>query len=142
MQKRAWGEPNEMPQGIPADRAHRYARRIAVAMYHGNREEAHSIIDEAFDPAAGPLPLAEADRLAMSLAETGLSLRTVNTLERINICTVADLLGRTPEQLLATANFGVASLKECFEMLARLGFSQQKEPRHGRTRTQPPEPAA
>jgi DNA-directed RNA polymerase subunit alpha len=44
-----------------------------------------------------------AERLEMSTAEIGLSVRTTNCLEERGIFTVRDLLNSTPEQLLSIA---------------------------------------
>ena len=46
------------------------------------------------------------ERLEMSTAEIGLSVRTTNCLEERGIFTVRDLLNSTPDQLLSIANFG------------------------------------
>ena len=68
------------------------------------------------------------DRLQMSTAEIGLSVRTTNCLEERGIFTVKDLLNCTPKDLLAISNFGQKTLEEVYASLESVGFY-----RHGRT---------
>src|SRR4029453_8713182 len=63
-----------------------------------------------------------AERLEMSTAEIGLSVRTTNCLEERGIFTVRDLLNSTPEQLLSIANFGEKTLEEVYKALEKFGF--------------------
>ena len=53
-----------------------------------------------------------AEKLEMSTAEIGLSVRTTNCLEERGIFTVNDLLHCTREDLLAISNFGEKTLEE------------------------------
>lgn len=62
------------------------------------------------------------DKLALGIAELGLSVRTTNCLELHSIYTVEDLLGRRPEELLAIDNFGERTLTEVYASLAKIGF--------------------
>jgi len=62
------------------------------------------------------------ERLEMSTAEIGLSVRTTNCLEERGIFTVRDLLNSTPEQLLSIANFGEKTLEEVYLALEKIGF--------------------
>lgn len=62
------------------------------------------------------------ERLEMSTAEIGLSVRTTNCLEERGIFTVRDLLHSTPEQLLSIANFGEKTLEEVYLALEKIGF--------------------
>src|SRR4030095_16469901 len=64
------------------------------------------------------------ERLEMSTAEIGLSVRTTNCLEERGIFTVRDLLNSTPEQLLCIANFGEKTLDEVYKSLEKIGFSR------------------
>jgi DNA-directed RNA polymerase subunit alpha len=63
-----------------------------------------------------------ADRLQMSTAEIGLSVRTTNCLEERGIFTVAELLNSTREDLLAISNFGEKTLEEVYKALEGVGF--------------------
>lgn len=63
-----------------------------------------------------------AERLELSIAEMGLSVRTTNCLEETGILTVRDLLHATPRRLLAISNFGDKTLEEVYDALAVLGF--------------------
>ena len=75
-----------------------------------------------------PLPAVEMqqhtleDRLHMSTAEIGLSVRTTNCLEERGIFTVQDLLNSTREDLLKISNFGEKTLEEVFQALESVGF--------------------
>ena len=75
-----------------------------------------------------PLSVAEEEsrslheRLEMSTAEIGLSVRTTNCLEERGIFTVQDLLNCTREDLLSISNFGEKTLEEVFLSLEGIGF--------------------
>ena len=68
-----------------------------------------------------------ADKLEMSTAEIGLSVRTTNCLEEKGIFTVEDLLRSTRDDLLSISNFGEKTLEEVFKALESIGF-QRREP--------------
>jgi DNA-directed RNA polymerase subunit alpha len=63
-----------------------------------------------------------ADKLEMSTAEIGLSVRTTNCLEERGIFTVSDLLNCTREDLLGISNFGEKTLEEVYKALEGIGF--------------------
>jgi len=65
------------------------------------------------------------ERLEMSTAEIGLSVRTTNCLEERGIFTVRDLLNSSREDLLSISNFGEKTLEEVFSSLAEIGFTRQ-----------------
>ena len=65
------------------------------------------------------------ERLGMSTAEIGLSVRTTNCLEERGIFTVRDLLNCTPADLLDISNFGEKTLEEVYDALAKIGFERQ-----------------
>jgi DNA-directed RNA polymerase subunit alpha len=61
-------------------------------------------------------------RLQMSTAEIGLSVRTTNCLEERGIFTVQDLLNCTRADLLSISNFGEKTLEEVYRALENVGF--------------------
>ena len=63
-----------------------------------------------------------ADKLEMSTAEIGLSVRTTNCLEERGIFTVNDLLHCTRDDLLSISNFGEKTLEEVYKALEGIGF--------------------
>jgi len=63
-----------------------------------------------------------ADKLDMSTAEIGLSVRTTNCLEERGIFTVNDLLHCTRDDLLGISNFGEKTLEEVYKGLESIGF--------------------
>ena len=63
-----------------------------------------------------------AEKLEMSTAEIGLSVRTTNCLEERGIFTVDDLLHCTREDLLGISNFGEKTLEEVYRALEGVGF--------------------
>jgi DNA-directed RNA polymerase subunit alpha len=65
-------------------------------------------------------------RLEMSTAEMGLSVRTTNCLEEKGIFTVRDLLNSTPADLLSIANFGEKTLDEVYRALEAIGFQRRQ----------------
>jgi DNA-directed RNA polymerase subunit alpha len=65
------------------------------------------------------------NRLDMSTAEIGLSVRTTNCLEERGIFTVNDLLHCTREDLLSISNFGEKTLEEVYKALEGVGFYRQ-----------------
>jgi len=64
------------------------------------------------------------ERLEMSTAEIGLSVRTTNCLEERGIFTVHDLLQCTREDLLSISNFGEKTLDEVYKALEGIGFAR------------------
>ena len=69
-----------------------------------------------------------ADKLEMSTAEIGLTVRTTNCLEDRGIFTVNDLLHCTREDLLGISNFGEKTLEEVYKALEGVGFSRGGQP--------------
>ena len=62
------------------------------------------------------------ERLEMSTAEIGLTVRTTNCLEERGIFTVEHLLHSTREDLLSISNFGEKTLEEVYSALEEIGF--------------------
>ena len=62
------------------------------------------------------------ERLGMSTAEIGLSVRTTNCLEERGIFSVEDLLQCTRDDLLSISNFGEKTLEEVYGALENVGF--------------------
>ena len=69
-----------------------------------------------------------AEKLEMSTAEIGLSVRTTNCLEEKGIFTVHDLLHCTRADLLSISNFGEKTLEEVFKALDKIGFFRASRP--------------
>ncbi len=82
------------------------------------------------------IPLSRADeesrilqqRLEMSTAEIGLTVRTTNCLEERGIFTVRDLLNCTRADLLSISNFGEKTLEEVYASLEKIDFRRQHCP--------------
>jgi DNA-directed RNA polymerase subunit alpha len=66
------------------------------------------------------------ERLELSTAEIGLSVRTTNCLEERGVFTVHDLLNCTRDDLLGISNFGEKTLDEVYQALASIGFDRTK----------------
>jgi len=64
------------------------------------------------------------ERLEMSTAEIGLTVRTTNCLEERGIFTVRDLLNCSREDLLSISNFGEKTLEEVYKSLESIGFAR------------------
>ena len=67
----------------------------------------------------------QAERLEMSTAEIGLTVRTTNCLEERGIFTVRDLLNCKPKDLLEISNFGEKTLEEVYSALETVGFYRE-----------------
>lgn len=65
------------------------------------------------------------EKLALGVAELGLSVRTTNCLEENGIHTVGALLQTHAETLLSFDNFGEKTLEEVFKSLERIGFKRR-----------------
>lgn len=65
------------------------------------------------------------ERLELSTAEIGLTVRTTNCLEEKGIFTVRDLLNSTPDELLGISNFGEKTLEEVYLALEKIGYRRQ-----------------
>lgn len=82
------------------------------------------------------IPLSAADeaskdqheKLELSTAEIGLTVRTTNCLEERGIFTVRDLLNTTRENLLSISNFGEKTLEEVYKALEDVGFYRPDKP--------------
>ena len=61
--------------------------------------------------------------LEMSIDELELSVRSYNCLKRAGINTVAELINRTPEDMMKVRNLGRKSLEEVINKLAMMGLS-------------------
>ena len=72
------------------------------------------------------------ERLQMSTAEIGLSVRTTNCLEERGIFTVHDLLNCTRDDLLSISNFGEKTLEEVYKALENVGFYRQAAVSHAK----------
>jgi DNA-directed RNA polymerase subunit alpha len=66
-----------------------------------------------------------AEKLDMSTAEIGLTVRTTNCLEERGIFTVSDLLHCTRDDLLSISNFGEKTLEEVYKALESIGFHRK-----------------
>ncbi|MDD3588718.1 MAG: DNA-directed RNA polymerase subunit alpha C-terminal domain-containing protein [Thermoguttaceae bacterium] len=66
------------------------------------------------------------EKLQMSMAEVGLSVRTTNCLDEQGISTVGDLLKCKRSDLLNIPNFGEKTLEEVFGALEKLGFLRKE----------------
>ena len=66
------------------------------------------------------------ERLELSTAEIGLTVRTTNCLEERGIFTVRDLLNSSREDLLSISNFGEKTLEEVYAALEDFGFRRQQ----------------
>ena len=62
-------------------------------------------------------------KLAMTIDELDLSVRSFNCLKRANINTVADLISKTGEDMMKVRNMGRKSLEEVQNKLAAMGLS-------------------
>lgn len=62
------------------------------------------------------------EKLELSTAEIGLTVRTTNCLEERGIFTVRDLLNTTRDNLLSISNFGEKTLEEVYKALEDVGF--------------------
>ena len=62
------------------------------------------------------------EKLDLSTAEIGLTVRTTNCLEDRGIFTVRELLNTTRVELLSIANFGEKTLDEVYRALEEIGF--------------------
>lgn len=62
------------------------------------------------------------EKLELSTAEIGLTVRTTNCLEEKGIFTVRDLLNTTRNDLLSISNFGEKTLEEVYQALENIGF--------------------
>ena len=64
------------------------------------------------------------EKLDLSTAEIGLTVRTTNCLEERGIFTVNDLLHTTRAELLSISNFGEKTLEEVYRALEEIGFQR------------------
>lgn len=65
--------------------------------------------------------------LSRSVADLNLSVRARKCMARLGITTLGELCQRTPDELLATKNFGVTSLNEIRQQLAEHGLKLRND---------------
>jgi len=63
------------------------------------------------------------EKLKLPVSELELSVRSANCLREANIKTLADLVGRSEQEMLAYRNFGKKSLNETITLLKSMGLS-------------------
>jgi len=86
-------------------------------------------IEDEDEDSEQPVEIADQDRevlmerLAKSVDEMELSVRSYNCLKNANIRTIGDLVQRTESEMLKTKNFGRKSLNEIKEILTNMGLS-------------------
>lgn len=69
----------------------------------------------------------EQAQLSRPVADLNLSVRARKCMARLGITTVGELIQRTPDELLATKNFGVTSLNEIRQQLTELSLKLRND---------------
>jgi DNA-directed RNA polymerase subunit alpha len=85
-------------------------------------------------PGVPSTPIITADRspqeqaqLARSVSDLNLSVRARKCMARLGISSLSELVQRTPDELLATKNFGVTSLNEIRQQLGEFGLKLRND---------------
>lgn len=65
--------------------------------------------------------------MSRSVSELNLSVRARKCMARLGITTLGELVQRTPDELLATKNFGVTSLNEIRQQLVEVGIKLRND---------------
>ncbi len=96
---------------------------------HGLRIGQNVNVGRSFEPAWQPANLSPQEQAVVSkpVAELNLSVRARKCMSRLNITTVGELLNRTPDELLASRNFGVTSLNEVRAKLSELNLKLRND---------------
>ncbi len=71
----------------------------------------------------------EADQLSLAIEELDISSRTTNTLKKLGIETIGELVQKTEEELKEAKSIGRKALKEIKEALAKIGLSLAPSPK-------------
>jgi len=89
-----------------------------------DREDATVSFEDEYYDEMGVGMSDRADETVMNtpISELDLSLRSRKCMERLGIATIGQLISHTPEELLASRNFGRTSLSEISEKLAKYGL--------------------
>ena len=120
------------PTALPVEVIGPALARVEVAFCHGNREEAHAAIDQAFDSHE------ETDvTLDSPIGDLGLPIRYTNSLESAGIATIRDLTEWSIQQLHAIRNCGTATTNMIQVALEKHGWSLQNNLADGYTALQP-----
>ena len=69
----------------------------------------------------------EQQLLGTSVSDLNLSVRSRKCMARLGIVSVAELVTRTPDELLSAKNFGVTSLNEIRSKLSELGLKLRND---------------
>ncbi len=83
-----------------------------------------AIEDKKPDSFVPPSDMSPEQRAAVeqTISDLQLSVRSRKCMSRLNITTVAELITKTPDELLGSKNFGVTSLNEIRGKLAEVGL--------------------
>jgi DNA-directed RNA polymerase subunit alpha len=65
--------------------------------------------------------------LAKPVSDLNLSVRARKCMARLGITTLGELVNRTPDEMLATKNFGVTSLNEIRQQLGEVGLKLRND---------------
>jgi len=108
-------------------RNHRFRVKLAilliVSFLHGREPKMTRVpINRSYEASQDLV-----ERLEMSTAEIGLTVRTTNCLEERGIFTVDDLLHSSREDLLRISNFGEKTLEEVYKALEGIGFYRPQQ---------------
>jgi hypothetical protein len=96
-----------------------YAGRIELALASGHRTLAHKLVDQA-DKAMSSANKFEQTLLETSLADTGLSVRMLNSLERhLKVLTIGQALELRLEQFAEVPMYGPAMTVDLYQSLLR-----------------------
>ncbi len=76
---------------------------------------------------ASELSPQEQAQLARSVSDLNLSVRARKCMARLGISSLSELVQRTPDELLATKNFGVTSLNEIRQQLGEFGLKLRND---------------
>jgi DNA-directed RNA polymerase subunit alpha len=63
----------------------------------------------------------------MPLSDLNLSVRARKCMSRLGLTTLGDLIGKTPDELLGSRNFGVTSLNEIRAKLAEMNLKLRND---------------
>ncbi|MDA1018136.1 MAG: hypothetical protein O3A00_27230, partial [Planctomycetota bacterium] len=81
---------------------------------------------ETFAPPADLSP-EQRTVLERPISDLNLSVRARKCMSRLNITAIGELVGRTPDELLGSKNFGVTSLNEIRGKLSDFGLSLRND---------------
>lgn len=116
-------EPADQPI-YSTKRCEEYGRQVAINLAKGFIDQAHRVIDQFARNETKTEPGEVSATLAMSVAQTAISPRTINKLEAFGLFTLGDIVTAKRWEVMDIPQLGVGSVVTIQKVLTSLGLTE------------------